>query len=182
MRFEFLTPDAVYRYANCGFVLLHLVLSVVFFLGYRGKPVGSVTRSLCIPLCLFFVSGLFTHAVNVFEPGVAEEVQAMAFVLRLIVSMMATLPFLPAAVRGLKRLPTKEEYQKAIEERDAAIKRMQLEAEARIAFQTQLENRNRNLNQLANDQREQIERLKHQNVSDAEYMEMRQRLHAIRNA
>jgi HPt (histidine-containing phosphotransfer) domain-containing protein len=91
------------------------------------------------------------------------------------------LPFVFVAVRGVNLLPSHEEYQKLLVERDAALARKDLEARAREAFQRQLENRNAKLGALCDQQRAQIEALRDQ-ITETDYETMRRRLHAIRNA
>lgn len=161
-----------------GLILTNTALCIVFLRGAIMATKGGSVRDLCWPLALLFGVGGLARTLTTFMPSTYYEVTVWLMAL---LAAMTVCIVVPSAVRVVAKLPSKEVLFQALDDRQKMIDRLELEVAARKHFQKELETKNERLRAECDAQRIQIERLHNKPVTDQDYMEMRARLHRIRN-
>jgi hypothetical protein len=181
--------NTVYDAANWAMAASHALLAA--FLGYYSwhRRASRLTRFLVWPLAFFFASGIVTCVLSIFDGWPATHRLAWAMAFRAVLTLVPVAPLLWLGVRGLVLLPTKEEYDRLLREKDAALAAKDAEAARAAAADADkafLLRRERERLKVVGAEcvalKEQLTRRVRTVLTEADLMALRQQLHRINDA
>jgi hypothetical protein len=180
----------LYDLSNVAQAGAHVVMAAVLGRHSWRRRDSRLTRLLVWPLFLFFLTGIYVHVMNAVDScGEMAWRLAWSHAGRAALVCLGVVPFCWLGVRGMALLPTKEEYRRALAEKDAALAQAEAaRAGAEAAARTEAdlrrvaENTARRIGRQTADLRGEIERLRSQIQNEDLYRRLRVGFHEINDA